>query len=123
MRFQFVGSLVLFLFFFLSCSDNESENVSVTPGGDTSVDNRTSFAFEEPSGNLSEGNLEKHLDGDIEFGNVFVTAPAPVNPGLGPLFNNVSCDSCHIKNGRGQPVFVSVRSRGVCLINRSLIPS
>ncbi len=119
MRFQIIGSFVLFLFFVLSCDGGEPEILSVTPGGDTSVQNRTSFAFEEPAGNLSEENLARHLDGDVEFGNVFVTAPAPVNPGLGPLFNNVSCDSCHIKNGRGHPVFnhSNLRSNALVMIS------
>ena len=92
------------------------EVVSARAGGDTSVDNRTSFAFEQPSDNLSDENLERHLEGDVEFGNVFVTAPAPVNPGLGPLFNNVSCESCHIKNGRGHPVFRDPRLRSNALV-------
>lgn len=92
------------------------EIISARAGGDTSVDNRTSFAFEQPSENLSDENLERHLEGDLEFGNVFVTAPAPVNPGLGPLFNNVSCESCHIKNGRGHPVFRDPRLRSNALV-------
>ena len=29
--------------------------------------------------------------------------PAPVFSGLGPIFNNNACDSCHPKNGRGRP--------------------
>ena len=125
MRFTHVGfiSLCLLSAMVLSCggaSDDASvDDVPLRAGGDTSVRNRTSFAFEDPSANLSEENLEKHLDGDIEFGNVFVTAPAPVNPGLGPLFNNVSCDSCHIKNGRGHPVFRegSLRSHALLMIS------
>ena len=104
MRFRLAGPLGLLLILSLSCGA-EPEDVLVRAGGDTSVDNRTAFGFEDPAANLSEENLERHLDGDVEFGNVFVTPPAPVNPGLGPLFNNVSCDSCHIKNGRGHPVF------------------
>ena len=96
--------------------ETEGEIPSARAGGDTSVDDRTSFAFEQPAENLSDENLERHLDGDVEFGNVFVTAPAPVNPGLGPLFNNVSCESCHIKNGRGHPVFRDSRLRSNALV-------
>ena len=115
LRFRLVAPLGLLFVLILSC-DGEMENVSVKAGGDTSVDNRTSFAFEDPAPNLSEENLDKHLDGDVEFGNIFVTAPAPVNPGLGPLFNNVSCDSCHIKNGRGHPVFNDLNLRSNALV-------
>ena len=96
--------------------DEPGDTASARAGGDTSVDNRTSFAFEQPAENLSDENLERHLEGDVEFGNVFVTAPAPVNPGLGPLFNNVSCESCHIKNGRGHPVFRDSRLRSNALV-------
>lgn len=96
--------------------EEPGEIISARAGGDTSVDNRTSFAFEQPAENLSDENLERHFEGDVEFGNVFVTAPAPVNPGLGPLFNNVSCESCHIKNGRGHPVFRDSRLRSTALV-------
>ena len=113
-----IFTVALLAVFLVSCG-GELENVPVKAGGDGSVNNRTSFAFEEPMPNLSQEGLEKHLAGDIEFGNVFVTAPAPVNPGLGPLFNNVSCDSCHIKNGRGHPVFddVNLRSNALLVIS------
>lgn len=45
---------------------------------------------------------EVHAVGDGAFGATFVSAPAPVRPGLGPIFNNVSCTSCHIGDGRGK---------------------
>jgi CxxC motif-containing protein (DUF1111 family) len=47
--------------------------------------------------------LEKHLEGDLNFEQNFVKAPAQYNSGLGPLFNNVSCINCHIADGRGRP--------------------
>ncbi|MGB3535286.1 MAG: di-heme oxidoredictase family protein [Microcoleaceae cyanobacterium] len=72
-------------------------------GGETTVINRTSSAYEQPSAGLGEINAERHVDGDLAFDAVFVTAPARVNPGLGPLFNNSSCVACHIRNGRGLP--------------------
>lgn len=115
MRFRLAGPLGLLVIFILSCG-GETENVLIKAGGDTSVNNRTSFGFEDPAANLSEENLEKHLDGDLEFGNVFVTAPAPVNPGLGPLFNNVSCESCHLKNGKANPLFRDPNLRSPALV-------
>ena len=72
-------------------------------GGDTTVINRTSSAFEQPSAGLTAKEMEQHFEGDLAFDAVFVTAPAQVNPGLGPLFNNASCTGCHIRNGRGLP--------------------
>ncbi len=115
MRFKLVGPLGLFIFLILSCG-GETNNASIKAGGETSVNNRTSFGFGDPAANLSEENLEKHLDGDLEFGNVFVTAPAPVNPGLGPLFNNVSCESCHLGNGRSHPLFGDRNLRSPALV-------
>lgn len=49
------------------------------------------------------GDLERvHEIGDLQFEQTFVSAPAPLNAGLGPIFNNVSCASCHIADGRGK---------------------
>lgn len=72
-------------------------------GGDTTVNNRSSRAFSQPSPGLSPEEFDRHGEGDANFDAVFVTAPALVNPGLGPVFNNASCTACHIKDGRGMP--------------------
>ncbi|MEN9225767.1 MAG: di-heme oxidoredictase family protein [Thermostichus sp. HHBFW_bins_43] len=72
-------------------------------GGETTLWNRTSSAYEQPAPNLDPYWERLHTLGDGTFEAVFVTAPAAVNPGLGPLFNNNSCAGCHIKNGRGFP--------------------
>lgn len=72
-------------------------------GGATTVRNRSSRAFSQPSPGLSPEEFDLHGEGDANFDAVFVTAPALVNPGLGPLFNNASCTGCHIKDGRGMP--------------------
>ena len=69
--------------------------------GDSTVFNRTESAYQQASPNLTKANLAKHQEGDIIFEKIFVTPPANINPGLGPLFNNVSCTACHIRNGRG----------------------
>lgn len=72
-------------------------------GGDTTVFDQSSHAYSTPAPNLDENGLETHLAGDAEFEQTFVTAPAVVNSGLGPLFNNTSCEACHPKDGRGMP--------------------
>jgi CxxC motif-containing protein (DUF1111 family) len=71
-------------------------------GGDTTIFTVSSSAFETPAPNLEGQRLDKHLDGDVAFENVFVTAPAPVNSGLGPIFNNSACIRCHPRDGRGR---------------------
>jgi CxxC motif-containing protein (DUF1111 family) len=72
-------------------------------GGATSVNDRTSHAFQFPAPNLTAEEQEEHLAADAVFGASFVAAPAEINPGLGPYYNNASCGGCHILNGRGLP--------------------
>jgi CxxC motif-containing protein (DUF1111 family) len=72
-------------------------------GGAMTVFDATSGSFNAPAPNLSAARLEEHLEGDAQFEATFVTAPAPVNGGLGPLYDNTSCRACHIKDGRGRP--------------------
>ena len=84
-------------------SDNPVDSTGALSGGDTTIFSVSSHAFSIPAPNLSAAALEKHLEGDVEFEAVFVTAPAVVNPGLGPIYNNVSCINCHSRDGRGRP--------------------
>jgi CxxC motif-containing protein (DUF1111 family) len=53
---------------------------------------------------LTAPELAAFARGDAEFGRAF--APAT---GLGPIFNNVSCASCHSGDGRGRPENILVR--------------
>lgn len=84
--------------------DNEPTLLDLTErleaGGGTTVFSENSTAFETPAPNLSAANLDIHLAGDAEFEAVFVSAPAEVNPGVGPIFNNTACIECHPKDGR-----------------------
>lgn len=59
-------------------------------------------AFGEMFSGMNKTQVLNHEIGDLAFEATFVTAPSPVNPGLGPLFNNVSCFACHINDGRGK---------------------
>ena len=104
--------LIFLMSILLSACDSESPvAVESTPvfstselsGGETTVFDASSHAFSIPAPNLSSSALAKHLEGDVEFEAVFVTAPAVVNPGLGPIYNNVSCINCHSRDGRGRP--------------------
>ncbi len=53
--------------------------------------------FDGPIEGLSASELQAFVRGDEEFGRRF--APST---GLGPIFNNVSCASCHSGDGRGR---------------------
>ncbi|WP_177761328.1 di-heme oxidoredictase family protein [Flavobacterium sp. I3-2] len=107
-------NLVLFsliAFCLLSCSNNDDYETipeeslidlseRIMAGGETTIFSTTSFAYSTPAPNLSNEYLAQHLRGDVEFESIFVTAPAEINSGLGPIFNNSSCISCHPRDGR-----------------------
>lgn len=60
-------------------------------------------ALSHPSANLSFEDQQIFLVGNGLFRKDWVTAPSSTlaSDGLGPLFNARSCQSCHIKDGRG----------------------
>ena len=65
--------------------------------------NQSSSGFDTPALNLDAEALARHLRGDSEFNRNFIRGPSaefPSNDGLGPAFNNTSCISCHIRDGR-----------------------
>ena len=72
-------------------------------GGLTACDQLTTVApadgdvFDAPVEGLTPSELAAFARGDAEFGRQF----AP-NTGLGPIFNDVSCATCHSGDGRGQ---------------------
>ena len=81
--------LTLLMSISLSACDSESPvAVESTPvfstselsGGDTTIFDASSHAFSIPAPNLSASAFEKHLEGDVEFEAVFVTAPASGKP-------------------------------------------
>jgi CxxC motif-containing protein (DUF1111 family) len=51
-----------------------------------------------PISTLSGDQLALHIAGDVEFARVFGT-----NDGLGPIFVQNSCESCHVGDGKGNP--------------------
>lgn len=64
----------------------------------------TTSVFSHPSANIS---FERQLDfkvGDGIFRKLWVSAPSSTrsSDGLGPLWNARSCQSCHLKDGRGR---------------------
>ena len=79
-------------------------------GGSNTVFDNTSKAFGNPFPHLNVYDLAVHTTGDRQFEAIFVTAPAAVNSGLGPLYNNVSCVSCHHNDGIGVPTIGGAES-------------
>ncbi|MBL7826462.1 MAG: thiol oxidoreductase [Saprospiraceae bacterium] len=72
--------------------------------------NGTSFTFGENAFGISIKGMSAEQDGFFVTGNSlfrtnWVTAPSSVQSldGLGPLLNDISCGSCHFKDGRAKP--------------------
>lgn len=83
-----------------SACDGEHSETPYAAGALTVFD-RSSNAYSFPAPTLSELELARHRAGDAAFEARFVTAPAPVHAGLGPVFNHTSCAGCHPRDGRG----------------------
>lgn len=62
-------------------------------------------AFSQFSANLTFSEEETFKLGNALFRKLWVAAPASTeaSDGLGPLYNSRSCQSCHLKDGRGHP--------------------
>ena len=73
-------------------------------GGATTIFKDDADAFETPAPNLSGDHLERHEVGDEGFGRAHVAGAGDgTNGGLGPVFDNESCEACHLGDGRGRP--------------------
>lgn len=103
---------------FVSCQNDDSSDYKAIDlserlyaGGGTTLFSVTSNAYRTPAPNLASADMAMHLMGDVDFESVFVTAPSSINQGLGPIFNNSSCISCHPRDGRAPfPTLLSSRS-------------
>ena len=79
------------------CSDDRGlgptpvEDDRALSGGAATVFDASSLAFENPIPSLNGMEMDRFLAGDATFEQVFVTAPAAVGHGLGPVFNQTSC--------------------------------
>ncbi len=63
----------------------------------------SSNAFSEPVPGLSQEDFDRHIAGDAFFEQSFVPSPNQAYKdfaGLGPVFNDNACESCHQKDGR-----------------------
>ena len=74
---------------------------SILAGGETTIFSSGPDAFTFPLANLDQAYIDRHFIADGIFEQQFVSAPANQFGGIGPLFNQNSCVSCHTRNGRG----------------------
>lgn len=61
----------------------------------------TTVSFKQPVTTMPPDLQEKHIVGDGLFEKNFSDDPTRSDYGLGPAYNNISCASCHIRDGRG----------------------
>lgn len=73
-------------------------------GGATTVFLTDETAFGQAAPNLAGRSLTKHDAGDDAFAAEFAAVASAGHPaGLGPIFHHVSCEGCHVGDGRGTP--------------------
>jgi CxxC motif-containing protein (DUF1111 family) len=86
-------------------NDANADRSGHTPlsGGATTVFDDSKDAFGHPAPNLSAADLIRHNQGDALFSAAFSAVPGSPLHGLGPVFENVSCEACHLGDGRGRP--------------------
>ena len=61
----------------------------------------SAMAFQKPASNLSEEEVNRHVRGDSLFSRNFSSEESNDLKGLGPVYNNSSCNACHARDGRG----------------------
>lgn len=100
----------------LSCEKDrvleESEQYS---GGEATIFNTSRNAFSFPIPALDNTEELEFATGNSFFNQSWVSSPASTTArdGLGPLFNEVACSSCHFKDGRGRsPAFENELGQG-----------
>jgi Predicted thiol oxidoreductase len=94
------------------------ENFERMPGGAaTSLKLVNRDAFSHSSANLTFAEEDDFKLGNALFRKVWVQSPSSTqaSDGLGPLFNERACQSCHLKDGRGRPPESGLRSTSMFL--------
>jgi CxxC motif-containing protein (DUF1111 family) len=104
----FISIFVVYLAIgFQSCKKaspliNEEDLNEWYSGGKQTTFSSGSSAFSQMFTGLSGSKEDLHEEGDAAFEATFNSDNTQLNHGLGPIFNNQSCGSCHIADGRGK---------------------
>ncbi|MFV0302999.1 MAG: di-heme oxidoredictase family protein [Paracoccus sp. (in: a-proteobacteria)] len=99
------------------------EKFEANPGGGATVRVLpTADAFSQFSANLSFEDELRFKLGNGLFRKLWVSSPSSTlaSDGLGPLYNARGCQSCHLKDGRGQPPLPGESSAHSMLIRLSV---
>lgn len=112
MRHRFFPFLLAPALLFFSCKKSDGPTIAQPEAEEqnTGGTNGTAFVFGENAFGSAVRGLTAEEENFFVTGNSFfranwVTAPASVQSldGLGPIFNAISCGSCHFKDGRAKP--------------------
>lgn len=114
MRVLYISLVFLLAFLLFGCQKSQQNTVIATAikteltdsksGGLTTVTDSGTNAYSDPFENITSVNKVHFNSGNLIFNQVFVNRPGTDSSGVGPVFNNVSCVSCHVQNGRGNPL-------------------
>ncbi|ASJ76516.1 di-heme oxidoredictase family protein [Granulosicoccus antarcticus] len=103
---------------------SKAESFEVMQGGaGTQSTNIGRNAYSQETGTLSFKNLQTFKLGNALFNKLWVSSPSSTqaSDGLGPFYNARACQSCHIKDGRGQlPVAGEKTSSFLLLLKNEL---
>jgi CxxC motif-containing protein (DUF1111 family) len=113
-QLKVIGLLALLILALVKCKKADvfpaTEYNDQLSGGDETSFDATSKAFGSMFSGLSALDEHVHTLGDLVFNQTFVTAPAPVHSGLGPIYNNTACTNCHHNDGIGLPTAGDLQS-------------
>ncbi|MFS8122018.1 di-heme oxidoredictase family protein [Rhizobium sp. BR 250] len=78
---------------------------AMSGGATTSTGKADGGAFSHPSATMPFERKQDFKLGNALFQKLWVSSPSSTqaSDGLGPLFNARSCQTCHVKDGRGRP--------------------
>lgn len=113
-QIKVIGLLLILMIILVQCQKSsvfpDEQYDDRLSGGVETVFDATSKAFGNMFTGMGVYDQHVHSLGDDVFSRTFVSAPAPVNSGLGALYNNVSCISCHHNDGIGLPTVGELQS-------------
>jgi CxxC motif-containing protein (DUF1111 family) len=89
---RFKASLLIFVFLFTASVIFHSCDFLLTPATESDQ------TLDGPIDGLTSEQLVMFFQGDEQFNKVF-----SFNEGLGPIFNNTACASCHVDDGKSHP--------------------
>ncbi|WP_017258660.1 di-heme oxidoreductase family protein [Pedobacter arcticus] len=105
-----------------SADDLIQKNEALQGGENGTINMQNSNSFAQPIPSMLTADVLNFKVGRSFFHTSWVTAPASTNAvdGVGPLFNAISCNSCHIEDGRGRTPFSSDEQLSSVLIRLSI---